>query len=170
MAGTAAQAGQAGQAGHAPEASANGHESGARERVMPTTPLAQRSLSELFATLGRDIGLLIHQEIQLAKTELKSALLKSAVGAAGLLAAAVALVFSLPLLAVAVAFGIHALGVTLGWSFFIVGGAFVAVALFAAAIGSFALRRAKPRVNAMASMKSDLHALARKPNPVPPVR
>jgi hypothetical protein len=140
-----------------------------QERTIPTTPLSQRSLGELVATLSRDLALLVHQEIELVKTELKTGLLKGAVAAGGLVVALVFLLLAAPIVSIAAALGIHAIGVTLGWSFLIVGGGYVAGALFAAALGVMALRRVSKHKRAVDSVKADIQAIARKPQPVPPI-
>jgi hypothetical protein len=138
-----------------------------KTRQIPTTPLEQRSLGELIATLTRDIALLVHQEIELVKADLAAGLKKTALGAAGLAVAAVLALFCVPVISVAIALGIHALGVSLGWSFLIVGGGYLVLAGGAAAVGLAALRRAKPPNRAVESVKADLHAIARKPTPAP---
>jgi hypothetical protein len=143
--------------------------SNGRARVLPTTPLGERSLGELVATLSRDLALLVHQEIELVKADAKVGLLKAAAGAGGFAVALVALLLAAPILSIAAALGIHALGVTLGWSFLIVGGVYVMGAIMAAAIGVFALRKVKPHTRAVDSMKADLHAIARKPKPTMPL-
>jgi hypothetical protein len=139
------------------------------ERVLPTTPLRERSLGELFATLSRDLALLIHQEIELAKTEVKIGAIKAGAGIAGLVIALILLPLALIILSVAAALGIHALGLSLGWSFFVVGGAWALLVLMAAGAGAFALRKMKVQKRAVESMKADIQALARKPNPIPPL-
>jgi hypothetical protein len=136
-------------------------------RQIPTTPLEQRSLGELIATLSRDVALLVHQEIELVKTDLMAGLKKTALGAAGLAVAAVLAMFCVPVISIAIALGIHALGVSLGWSFLIVGGAYLVLAAAAAAVGVLVLRKAKPPKRAVESVKADLHAIARKPTPAP---
>lgn len=139
------------------------------ERTIPTTPLNQRSLGELVATLSRDFALLVHQEIELVKTELKNGMMKGAAAAGGLAAALVFLLLAAPILSIAAALGIHALGITLGWSFLIVGGGYVLGAMFAAALGVLAIRRVSKHKRAVDSVKADIHAIARKPRPAPPV-
>lgn len=139
------------------------------ERTIPTTPLNQRSLGELVATLSRDFALLVHQEIELVKTELKTGMMKGAAAAGGLAAALVFLLLAAPILSIAAALGIHALGITLGWSFLIVGGGYVLGAMFAAALGVLAIRRVSKHKRAVDSVKADIHAIARKPRPAPPV-
>jgi Putative Actinobacterial Holin-X, holin superfamily III len=134
-------------------------------RVFATTPLRDRSLGELVATLSRDLALLVHQEIELVKADLRASAIKVATGAAGFVVAVIALVFALPVLSIAAALGIHALGISLGFSFLIVAGGYLLIALMAAGVGVLALRKAKPSTRAVDSVKADLHAIARKPAP-----
>ena len=128
-----------------------------------TTPLRERSLGELVATLTRDLALLLHQEIELVKADLVKAVRKVAVGAAGLIVAGVLALFALPVISIAIALGIHALGVSLGWSFLIVGGGYLVLGAVAALIGIRMLARAKPSSRTAESVKADLHAIVRKP-------
>jgi hypothetical protein len=132
-----------------------------------STPLGQRSLGELIATLSRDLALLVHQEIELIKTELVAGAKKFAIGAAGLAVAAVLVIIAVPVLSIAVALGIHALGVSLGWSFLIVAGGYLLLAAGAAFFGIRQLRKAKPQSRSVDSVKADIHAIARKPTPAP---
>ena len=138
-----------------------------RQRVIPTTPVGERSLGELVATLSRDLALLVHQEIELVKADLRLGAIKAATGAAGLIVALVALLLGAPILSIACALGIHALGISLGWSFFIIWGAWMLIALVAAGAGLFVLRKIKQHKRAVDSVKADVQAIARKPNPVP---
>jgi Putative Actinobacterial Holin-X, holin superfamily III len=128
-----------------------------------TTPLGERSLGELVATLTRDLALLVHQEIELIKADLVAALKRVARGAAGLAIAAVLALFALPIVSIAIALGIHALGISLGWSFLIVAGGYLFLGAIAALVGIRMLRRAKPSNRAVISVKADLQAIARKP-------
>ena len=157
--------------GASPKAGQDGESRNGRksERVLPTTPLGQRSLGELVATLSRDVALLVHQEIELVKAELKAAVAKVAVGAAGFVVAVLGLLFAVPVLSIAAALGVHALGISLGFSFLVIGGAYVLIALIAAGLGVLSLRKAKPPTRAVGSVKADLQAIARKPKPVAPV-
>jgi hypothetical protein len=137
--------------------------------VLPTTPLGQRSLGELVATLSRDLALLVHQEIELVKTDMKIGAMKFAAAAGGVVVALVFLLLAAPIVSIAAALGIHALGVTLGWSFLIVGGVYVAGAMVAAGAGMMALRKVKKHKRAVDSVKADIHAIARKPKPATPL-
>jgi hypothetical protein len=128
-----------------------------------TTPLEDRSLGELVATLTRDLALLVHQEIELVKADLLAVLRKFAIGAAGFAVAAVLALFALPIISIAIALGVHALGISLGWSFLIVGGGYLVLGAIAALVGIMIIRKAKLSNRAAGSVKADLHAIARKP-------
>jgi hypothetical protein len=128
-----------------------------------TTRLEERSLGELVATLTRDLALLVHQEIELVKADLLAAVRKFAIGAAGFAVAAVLALFALPIISIAIALGVHALGISLGWSFLIVGGGYLVLGAIAALAGIMIIRKAKPSNRAAGSVKADLRAIARKP-------
>ena len=130
-----------------------------------TTPLGERSLGELVATLTRDLALLLHQEIELVKADLLKAAKKFAFGAIGLVVAGVLALFALPIISIAIALGVHALGVSLGWSFLIVGGGYLVLGGIAAFIGIKTLAKAKPSSRTSDSVKADIHAIVRKPAP-----
>jgi hypothetical protein len=131
------------------------------------TPLGERSLGALIATLSRDLALLVHQEIELIKTELAAGAKKFAIGAAGFAIAAVLVLIAVPVLSIAIALGIHALGVSLGWSFLIVAGGYLLLAAGGAFFGIRQFRKAKSPSRSVGSMKADIHAIARKPTPAP---
>jgi len=132
-----------------------------------TTPLGERSLGELVATLSRDLALLVHQEIELIKSELAAGAKKFAIGAAGLAAAAILALIAVPVLSIAIALGIHALGVSLGWSFLIVAGGYLLLAAGGVFFGIRQFRKAKAPSRSVGSMKADIHAIARRPTPAP---
>ena len=136
-------------------------------KIHPTTPLGERSLGELVATLSRDLSLLVHQEIELVKTDLVAGAKKFAIGAAGLAVAVVFGLIAVPVLSIAIALGIHALGISLGWSFLIVAGGYLVLAAGAVFFGIRQFRKVRPPSRAVGSMKADIHAIARKPTPTP---
>ncbi|HVA60721.1 MAG TPA: phage holin family protein [Mycobacteriales bacterium] len=108
-------------------------------------PIEERSIGELVATASRDMSLLVHQEMELAKAELTAAAKRVGI-AAGLFGAAGGLgLFALVFLSVAAAFGISALGVSLGYGFVCVGGAYGVLAGLLAITGATkAVRVGKP--------------------------
>jgi hypothetical protein len=105
------------------------------------TPVEEQSLSELVATATRDMSLLVHQEIELAKTELAQQAGRAGVGA-GLLGGAGFLgLFGIVLAAFAGGFGFSA-GLNIGlWAGFLcMAGVFI---LLAGILGFVGIRRVK---------------------------
>ncbi|MBO8187423.1 phage holin family protein [Streptomyces spirodelae] len=88
-----------------------------------------RSLGQLVAAATAEMSALVHDEIALAKAELRQDVKRGVLGSGAALAAGVLVLFALPVLSFAAAFGIHNLGLGLAWSFLIVGGAYIALAL-----------------------------------------
>ena len=113
------------------------------------------SLSELFTRLSNDVSLLFRQEVQLAKTELRSE--AKAVGeASGMLVAAAVLGFvTLMLLAWAAAWGLAEV-MPAGFAFLIVGVIFGAVAAALGAMGKKRMQRIDLRPEAtMETLQKD---------------
>jgi len=68
---------------------------------------AERSIGKLFATATTEMSALVHDEIALAKAQLKRDIRRGAVGSAALVAAGAVALFSLPMLNFALAYGIR---------------------------------------------------------------
>jgi hypothetical protein len=98
-------------------------------------PIEDRSIGELVATATHDLSLLVHKEVELAKTEL--AIQGKRIGLAGgmFAAAGASGLYASVFLSVAAAFGISALGISLGYAFLVVGGAYLLVAGGFASLG-----------------------------------
>ncbi|GHF76643.1 phage holin family protein [Streptomyces thermodiastaticus] len=133
---------------------------------------AERSIGELFASATAEMSALVHDEIALAKAQLKQDAKRGAVsGGAFSLAGAVAL-FSLPMLDFALAYGVRTwTGWNLALCFLVAFGANVLVALFLMLIGTVFVKKAKkgkgPQKVA-ASMKQTAGVLQKaKPHPRP---
>ena len=90
---------------------------------------ATRSLGQLVAAATAEMSALVHDEIALAKAELRQDAKRGAMGSGAAIVALAFLLFALPVLSFAAAYGIHNLGLGLAWSFLIVGGAFILLAL-----------------------------------------
>jgi len=105
------------------------------------TPVAEQSLGELVATATRDMSLLIHKEMELAKTELAQQATKAGVGAGMLGGAGFLGLFALGMASVAGGFG-FATGLDIGvWAGFLcMTGVYV---LVAGAAGILGIRRMK---------------------------
>ena len=96
--------------------------------------IEERSIGELVATATHDLSLLVHKEIELAKAEV--AIEAKRIGVAGGLfgGAGIFGLYASLFLSVAAAFGISALGISLGYGFLCVGGGYL---LAAGALGAF---------------------------------
>ncbi|WP_405880634.1 phage holin family protein [Streptomyces sp. NBC_01136] len=68
---------------------------------------AERSIGQLFASATTEMSALVHDEIALAKAQLKQDVKRGAVSGGALAAAGVVLLFSLPMLSFALAYGIQ---------------------------------------------------------------
>ncbi|MFJ2743574.1 phage holin family protein [Streptomyces sp. NPDC087440] len=69
---------------------------------------AERSLGQLVATATTEMSALVHDEIALAKVQLKQDVKRGATSGGAFGAAGAVLIFSLPMLSFALAYGIHA--------------------------------------------------------------
>ncbi|MFL6238807.1 MAG: phage holin family protein [Actinomycetes bacterium] len=119
-------------------------------------PVDDQSLGELVATMSRDLSVLVHREVELAKAEITADIKRAGVGA-GLLGGAGFLgYFGALFISVAAAFGIHGLGLALGWSFLIVAGAYFALAGVFALGGLKSVRKVGPPRRTIATVKDDL--------------
>ncbi|MFJ9342504.1 phage holin family protein [Streptomyces sp. NPDC101733] len=117
------------------------------------TPGAERTLGQLVASATAEMSALVHDEIALAKVEIKQDVKRAGIGSGAAIVAGVLLLFSLPVLSFAAAYGIHNLGLGLAWSFLIVG---VAFWLLAGLIGLLAVakfKKVKPPVKTIDSVK-----------------
>ncbi|HVV77402.1 MAG TPA: phage holin family protein [Mycobacteriales bacterium] len=109
------------------------------------TPVDEQSLGELVATATRDLSVLVHQEIELAKSELAEQVKRGAIGAGLLAGAGVLALLGFFLGCFAAAFGIAEGGGVPVWAgflciaglFIVVGGVlgFIGVRAFAAVSG-----------------------------------
>ena len=116
-----------------------------------------QSLGELVATATRDLSLLIHKEVELAKAEITGELKKAGIGA-GLLGGAGFLgYFALLLLLVAAALGLAAGADIPTWAGFLcVGGAFGGLAGLIALLGVGNLVRVGPPQRTIRTVKDDI--------------
>jgi hypothetical protein len=128
----------------------------------------ERTVGQLFASATADLTALVHDEITLAKQEIKKDVKRGLAGSGSAVVAGVVALASVPVLSIAAALGIHALGPTLGWSFLIVGGAYL---LLAAILGFVAFRffkKLSPPERTIASTKATVDVLkGAKPHPAP---
>ena len=102
-----------------------------------------RSLGQLVSAATTELSALVHDEIALAKAEIRQDVKRGVLGGGAAIAAGVLLLFALPVLSFAAAYGIHNLGLGLAWSFLIVGGAFIVLALLLLAWAGLKFRKIK---------------------------
>lgn len=113
---------------------------------MTQTPTEERSLGQLVAQAMAQAQKLFKAEIELAKAELKEDAKRAGLAGGMFGGAAFLGYFGALFCSVAAAFGIHALGITLGWSFLIVGGAYLVLAGMVGFVGKRNIDK-MPKVN-----------------------
>ncbi|MFI5829700.1 phage holin family protein [Streptomyces sp. NPDC051578] len=129
---------------------------------------AERTLGQLVASATAEMSALVHDEIALAKAELRQDVKRAGIGGAAISIAGVFALFSLPVLSFAAAYGIHNLGLGLAWSFLIVGGAFLLLAGVASMLAVSKFKKVKPPERSIASMKQTAAVVGTvKPHPRP---
>ncbi|MER7464000.1 phage holin family protein [Streptomyces sp. NPDC097981] len=114
---------------------------------------AERTLGQLVASATAEMSALVHDEIALAKAEIRQDVRRAAIGGTAISIAGVFALFSLPVLSFAAAYGIHNLGLGLAWSFLIVGVAFLLLAGLLALIAVSKFKKVKPPEMTIASVK-----------------
>ncbi|NBM16557.1 phage holin family protein [Streptomyces sp. GC420] len=143
-------------------------EDGAAGAEVTVSVNGNRTLGQLVATATAEMSALVHDEIALAKAELRRDAKKAAAGGGAITVAGVFALFSLPVLSFAAAYGIHNLGLGLAWSFLIVGGAFLLLAALLAALALAKFKKVKPPERSMSSAKQTAAVLQTvKPHPRP---
>ncbi|GAA0459900.1 phage holin family protein [Streptomyces stramineus] len=129
---------------------------------------ADRSLGQLVATATTELSALVHDEIALAKAELRQDAKRVGIGGGAIAAAGTLALFSLPVLSFAAAYGIHNLGLGLAWSFLIVGAAFLVVAAVLGLLAVSKFKKVKKPEKSIASAKQTAAVLGTvKPHPRP---
>ena len=113
----------------------------------------QPTLGALFADASRDLSSLVHNEIELAKTEIRRDVKNGAAGGAMFGAAGFAAVLALILLSIAAAYGLVAAGLHPGWAFLIVGGVYLLVALILALVGKKKVAKVGPPTRTIRTSK-----------------
>ena len=131
----------------------------------------ERTIGQLFAAATADLSALVHDEIALAKQEIKKDVVRGASGGGAGVAAAVVLLASVPMFSFAAVYGIHALGITLGWSFLIVAGAFVVIAIILGFLAYRFFMKLSPPERTIASSKATVDVLKNaKPRSAPTMK
>ncbi|WP_330174425.1 phage holin family protein [Streptomyces sp. NBC_01498] len=128
----------------------------------------ERSLGQLVSVATAEMSALVHDEIALAKAELRQDVKRGVTGSAAIGVAGVFALFALPVLSFAAAYGIHNWGLGLAWSFLIVGGAFLLIAGLLALLAMRKFKKVKPPEKSIASAKQSAAVLQTvKPHPRP---
>ena len=127
--------------------SGNGHGGSASEEA---------TIGELVATASRDVSLLIRQEMELAKTEMKAAATSAGLGAAFLGVAGFLGFFAFFAITIAAGEGLHATGIGRAYSFLIVTGAYLVVAGLLALFAVARLKKVGPPKRAIQTVKDDV--------------
>ncbi|WP_328943959.1 phage holin family protein [Streptomyces sp. NBC_00250] len=137
---------------------------------------AERSLGQLVASATAEMSALVHDELALAKAEIRQDVKRGAIGSAAGIAAAVVLLFSLPMLSFALAYAINTWtgghngngGWNLVWCFLL---SFAFNVLVAGLLGLLAyakFKKVKPPERSIASAKQTAAVLSTvKPHPRP---
>ncbi|MCY7364207.1 MAG: phage holin family protein [Frankiaceae bacterium] len=116
----------------------------------------ERSLGELVASATRDLSRLVHQEVELAKTEIKKEVKAAGAGAGLFGGAGFAGVLALVFLSISAAYGISWLGIGLGWGFFIVGLVYLVLAAVLALSGKKKISQVGPPERTITTVKDDI--------------
>ncbi|MDH6138289.1 MULTISPECIES: phage holin family protein [Kitasatospora] len=86
----------------------------------------ERSVGQLFAAATADLSSLVHDEIALAKAEIRRDVIRALTGSTSGIIAGVAFLASIPMFSFAAAYGLNAAShIGLGFSFLVVAGAYV---------------------------------------------
>jgi protein-S-isoprenylcysteine O-methyltransferase Ste14 len=127
-----------------------------------------RSVGQLFAAATAEMSALVHDEIALAKAELRADVKRAALGSAAVVGALALALFSVPMLSFAAAYGLQALGITTGWSFLIVFGCYVLLAVILGAVAYDRFKRVQKPERSISSAKETAAVLQKaKPHPRP---
>ncbi|MFE1771661.1 phage holin family protein [Streptomyces sp. NPDC059008] len=127
---------------------------------------ADRSLGQLVASATAEMSALVHDEIALAKAELRQGAKRAGIGSAAFVVAGALALFALPVLSFAAAYGIHNLGLGLAWSFLIVGGAFLVLAGLLALVAITKIKKIKKPEKSINSARETAAVLQKaKPHP-----
>ena len=104
----------------------------------------EQTLGALFADASRDLSTLVHDEIELAKAEIRRDVKNGVTGGAMFGAAGFVAVLAVILLSIAAAYGLVAAGLHPGWAFLIVAGVYLLAAVVLALMGKRAVAKVGP--------------------------
>ncbi|MBB5939497.1 phage holin family protein [Streptomyces zagrosensis] len=126
-----------------------------------------RSLGQLVSTATSELSALVHDEIALAKAELRQDVKRVAMGSTAGIVAGILLLFSLPVLSFALAYGLRSwTDLGLAWCFLIVGGIYWFLAVLLGLLALMKFKKVKPPQKSIASAKETAAVLGNvKPHP-----
>ncbi|MCX5227073.1 phage holin family protein [Streptomyces sp. NPDC006553] len=136
----------------------------------------ERSLGQLVASATAEMSALVHDELALAKAEIRQDVKRGVIGSAAGITAAVVLLFSLPMLSFALAYAINTWtgghngngGWNLVWCFLLSFAANVLLAVLLGVIAYAKFKKVKPPEKSIASAKQTAAVLSTvKPHPRP---
>ena len=104
----------------------------------------EQTLGALFADASRDLSTLVHDEIELAKAEIRRDVKNGVTGGAMFGAAAFVALLAVILLSIAAAYGLVAAGLHPGWAFLIVAGVYLLGAVLFVLMGKRAVSKVGP--------------------------
>lgn len=119
-----------------------------------------RSLGQLVASATTEMSALVHEEIALAKAELRDDIRRAVFGSGAAVIAGVLGLFALPLFSFGAVYGIHNLGLGLAWSFTAVGGGYVLLAVLLIGWARAKFRKVEPPTKSMASARESAAVLS----------
>lgn len=126
----------------------------------------EASLGDLVAIASRDMSLLVRQEIELAKSEVKQTAVSAGLGAGFLAVSGGLAFFAAFALTICIAEVLTAAGLPRFVGYLIVGGAYSLLAGLLALFGLGRLKRVKPPTRTIATVKDDI-TWAKHPTVVP---
>jgi hypothetical protein len=134
--------------------------------MSPASNGDERSLGELFSAATAELSALVHDEIALAKTEIRQDVKRAAIGSGALVVALALGLFAVPMGSMALAYVIHRTGLPLDASFGIVCGAFVLLGLLLGLLAYGRFKKVKKPERSIASAKETAVVLQKaKPHP-----
>lgn len=129
---------------------------------------AERTLGQLVASATAEMSALVHDEIALAKVEIKQDVKRAGIGSGAAIVAGVLILFSIPVLSFAAAYGIHNFGLPLWACFLIVGVVFWLIAALVGLLAWAKFKKVRPPVKTIESVKQTAAIVSTvKPHPRP---
>jgi hypothetical protein len=134
--------------------------------MSPASNGDERSLGELFSSATAELSALMHDEIALAKTEIRQDAKRAAIGSGALIVALALGLFAVPMGCMALAYVIHRTGLPLDASFGIVCGAFVLLGVLLGLLAYGRFKKVKKPERSIDSAKKTAAVLQKaKPRP-----